>query len=238
MQGIDNFALNLVTTGGTKSMDKISFSAAIDKIGARISVNSDYDFSTVNLVCIKQLWDESWGLYSDVILNPAFDEKEFSIMKAQLISAANNAKGNPDQELRNLAMSNVFKGKNYEKISAGTEESLTQLSLDDLKTYYKNVLGKKRILIVAAGNISKEDITKKIQSSFSSLPEGSDFIVEEPTVIIEPTNIIEDRDIETNYIRGYMNAPKMDSKEGVAMMLAMNILRSRLFVEVRTAVCN
>ena len=85
-----------------------------------------------------------------------------------------------------------------------------------------------------AGDLSKNDITNKIKTTFSNLPEGTKVVNEELTVIDEPTNIVIDRDIETNYIRGYMNAPKMNSKEGVAMLLAMNILRSRLFVEIRT----
>ena len=48
------------------------------------------------------------------------------------------------------------------------------------------------------------------------------------------STLIEDRDIATNYIIGQMDAPKMDSKEGVAMRIAMSVLRDRLFIEIRT----
>jgi predicted Zn-dependent peptidase len=233
-EGIDNFALNLALSGGTTSMDKIAFSSAMNKIGARIGANSDYDYSQISLTCVKQFWDESWNLYADAIMNPAFEEGQYSILKEQLIAAAKQQSTDPDTQLRNSAMANVFKGKNYAKIAEGTEESLTKISLEHLKEYYKNLLGKNRIFVVVAGDVSQEDISKKITATFGLLPDGTLPVLEEPTIINEPTNVIIDKDIETNYIRGYMTAPKMDSKEGVAMIIAMQILSDRLFVEIRT----
>lgn len=233
-EGIENLALNLALTGGTSHMDKNEFDNEINKIGTVLSANSDYDFSKINLTCVKQFWDESWIFYADAIMNPIFEEVAFTNGKEQLIALAKNNESNPDNQLRNLAMSNVFAGKNYSKIPAGTSESLAKISLEDVKTYYKSLLGKKRIILVVTGDVSQEDISAKIKSSFVSLPQGTEPTVEEITAMDSPSNVIEDRDIATNYIRGYMNAPKMDSKEGVAMMMAMRILRSRLFIEIRT----
>lgn len=233
-EGIENFALNLVISGGTTSLDKIAFSTASDKIGVKIGVNSDYDFSSINLTCIKQYWDESWNLFSDIIMNPTFDLEEYTNLKENLIGQAKQTKSDPDSELRNLAMGNVFKGKNYAKIAQGTEESIRKISLDNLKEYYSSLLGRKRIFLVVVGNINKEDLKRKVEASFAKLPEGSSPVIEKQTIIAQPTNHIEDRDIATNYIRGYMSAPKMDSKEGVAMMVAMRVLTERLFIEIRT----
>ena len=233
-EGIENFALNLAISGGTTSLNKTSFSSAIDKIGANIDVNSDYDFSEIELICVKQFWDASWNLFTDAILNPAFSEEEYTLLKEQLINNAKQTSSDPDSQLRNLAMANVFKGKNYEKIPAGTESSLQNISLETLKEFYKDLLGRKRIFLVVAGDVTMEDIKSKVESSFGSLKEGTLPVLEEPTKIVQPTNLIEDRDIATNYIRGYMTAPKMDSREGVAMQIAMRILANRLFIEIRT----
>ncbi len=233
-EGIENFALNLAVSGGTTSLNKTDFSSAIDKLGANINVNSDYDFSEIELTGVKQFWDASWNLFTDAILNPAFSEKEYTLLKEQLINNAKQATSDPDSQLRNLAMANVFKGKNYEKIPVGTESSLQNISLETLKEFYKDLLGRKRIFLVIAGDVTMEDIKSKVESSFGSLKEGTLPILEEPTKIVQPTNVIEDRDIATNYIRGYMTAPKMDSKEGVAMQIAMQILANRLFIEIRT----
>ena len=233
-EGIEISALILVMSGGTISLDKIAFSTASDKIGVSIGVNSDYDFTSINLTCVKQYWDESWNLFSDIIMSPAFDLEEFTNLKENLIAQAKQTMSDPDSELRNLAMGNVFKGKNYAKNTKGTEESIKKISLENLKEYYTYLLGRKRMFLVVVGNINKEDLKSKVEASLAKLPEGSSPVIEEQTTINEPTNVIQDRDIATNYIRGYMSAPKMDSKEGVAMMVAMRVLGERLFIEIRT----
>ncbi|MCK5637855.1 MAG: insulinase family protein, partial [Flavobacteriaceae bacterium] len=214
--------------------DKIQFSSAVDEIGARINTNSDYDFSTISLTCVNQFWDKSWQLYTDAIMNPSFNEEEYKLLKEQLITNAKQTNADPDNHLRNLAMSNVFNGKNYAKNPQGTEESLQNISLNNLSEYYNNLIGKNRLFLVVAGNVSQEDITQKVSSSLAKLPQGTSPSFETATSISTPTNVIEDKDIATNYIRGYMNAPKLNNKEGVSMMLAMQILRNRLWIEVRT----
>ena len=233
-EGIENFAFNLVISGGTKTLDKIQFSSAVDEIGAIINTNSDYDFSTISLTCVNQFWDKSWQLYTDAIMNPSFNEEEYKLLKEQLITNAKQTNADPDNHLRNLAMSNVFKGKNYAKNPQGTEESLQNISLNNLSEYYNNLIGENRLFLVVAGNVSQEDITQKVSSSLAKLPQGTSPSFETATSISTPTNVIEDKDIATNYIRGYMNAPKLNNKEGVSMMLAMQILRNRLWIEVRT----
>ena len=233
-EGIENLALNLAVSGGTKTLDKINFSTKVDEIGAVINANSDYDFSTINLTCINQFWDRSWQLYADAIMNPSLSDEEFKLLQEKLIANAKQTNADPDNHLRNLAMSNVFKGKNYAKNPKGTEQSLKNISSKDLREYYKNLLGKSRIFLVVAGNVSQDDLTQKINSTLAKLPQGAKPALETASQINNPTNVIEDKDIATNYIRGYMNAPKLNNKEGVSMMLAMQILRNRLWIEVRT----
>ncbi len=233
-EGIEDFALSLAVSGGTTNMDKIAFNSAREKISANIGSSTTYDYGQVSLRCVKQFWDTSWDLFADAILNPAFTEIEYALLKEQLINNVKQNAADPDTQLRNLAAANFFKGKNYAKLPTGSEESLQGISLDDIKSYYKNLIGKKRISFVVVGDISKEDISEKIKSSFASLADGTLPSKEEKREGVLSTTKIEDRDIATNYIMGQMDAPKMDSKEGVAMQIAMSILRDRLFIEIRT----
>jgi predicted Zn-dependent peptidase len=84
------------------------------------------------------------------------------------------------------------------------------------------------------GNIQPDDLIAKIKSSLASLPNGTPVMSEPRQLITKPGIFIEDRDIATNYIRGMMSAPAMNHPDGVAMRLAMAILRDHFFVELRT----
>lgn len=233
-EGIENFAFNLAVSGGTTTMDKLTFSSELEKMGTSIGAGTDYDFGSFNMLCVQQNWDNSWNLFADAIMNPAFNEQEFSILKEQLIAGAKQAEADPDESLRRAAMENVFNGKNYAKISGGTEASLTALTLEDLKSYYSSIIGKQRSFLVVIGNIDADDLKAKIEGSFSNLPLGTLPPKEDRTMLTEVSNQVVDRDIATNYIRGYMSAPLRSDDDGVAMILAMSILRDRYFVELRT----
>jgi zinc protease len=233
-EGIESLTLNLATTGGTTSMSKVEFNNELEKIGTSINSSTNYDYGDINMTCVTDYWEKSWELFSDAIMNPAFSEKEFSTVKDQFISGAQQNESNPDAHLLNMSMSHVFEGKNYAKSPNGTVASLQGMTLQDVIAYYKEIMVKKRIFLVVVGDISKQDITDKIKNSLGKLSEGTPVNLEDRMLITDASEVIEDRDIETNYIRGIFSAPKMSEDDGVPMRLAMAILGDRYFVELRT----
>jgi predicted Zn-dependent peptidase len=233
-EGIESLLLNMITEGGTTTKNKLVFSAAAEKIGTEFGSSTSYDFSELNMTCIKPFWNESWSLFSDAILNPAFSEEEFQLVQKQLVTASKQKQSSPDEHLRNIAMQHSFEGRNYAKLPEGSPESLQKITLNDLKNHYKKVIGKNHCYLVVVGNVTQEDITQKVKSSLAKLSFGTTVTVEPRKLITEPGIFIEDRDIATNYIRGLMSAPQMSHPDGLVMRMAMSVLRDRFFVELRT----
>ncbi len=233
-QGIENLTLNLMIDGGTTNMPKIMFKTEAEKIGTSFTANTGLDYGSIGMTCIKAFWDKSWGLYTDAILNPAFPDNEFNLLKEQLIAGAQQNMANPDAYLNLLARQVAFENKDYAKSSDGTPESLANITADDVRNYYKKTIGKKRVFIVVVGNISQEDLTAKIKASLGTMPYGSPASVEARTLVTQPKTFIEDRDIATNYIMGIMSAPFANSEEGINYRIGMAILGDRYFTELRT----
>lgn len=232
--GIEDFALQMVVTGGTTNLNKLAYTTALERMSTTVAAGTNYDYGQINMTCVKQNWDASWDLFVDAIMNPAFDAQQYQLLKDQLIAAAKQNDADPDESLTQAAMANVFKGKNYEKNPSGTAASLEKLSLDDLKAYYKKIQGKDRSFLVIVGDLNEEDVKKKVAASLAKLPKGTMPPKEERNMLSEMSNKINDRDIATNYIAGVMSAPTLASEDGTAMMIAMSILSERYFVELRT----
>lgn len=232
-EGIEDLALTLASEGGTKSKTKTEFATALEKIGTSISASTSLDYSEVGMTCVKSFWDQSWNLFAEAITAPRFDEKEFSIIKERAIAVAKEAEANPDEYLKNKALQNTFSNGNYSKIPTGTVSSLEKISLQQVMAHYNSILGKQNCFLVVVGNITESDLKQKVSAAFGSLGPGK-LPKKEPRFEFKPAANIENRDIATNYIRGTMNAPSVNEKEGVPMMLAMTIMRDRFFVELRT----
>jgi zinc protease len=233
-QGIEPMALNLAIQGGTKNMEKNLFSAAADKLGTNFGANASKDYSSVTMTCLKENWNQSWNMFTDAILNPAMDAKEFDVIKQQMIAGAKQQDANPDSYLRKIAMQQVFKGTVYELIQNGTPETLDKITLDDVKNYYAKLLGKKKSYLVVVGDIDEKDLLEKIKNTLTKLPDGS--LPPKPVIagVSKPDVNISDRNIATNYIFGTANGPKYFSPDGPLFEFAMRILYDRYFVELRT----
>lgn len=233
-EGIESLALSLVMSSGPDGMTKTEFDAASEKVGANLNASAGYDYSNLSLNCVNMYWDESWKLFSDAITNPAFRQDEFDILQQRLVTAAKQSATNPDAQLNKLSMTHTWEGTDYAKDPSGTPESLDSISLEEAKAHYNQIITRKNTFLVVVGNISKDDLTKKVENSLAKLPEGS-----APGEIyagdqVDEGIFVEDRDIETNYITGVFSAPQKGTDESTYNSLAMSILGDRFFEELRT----
>ncbi len=233
LEGVEALALSVAVEGGTKKMGKTEFATALEKIGTTIGSSTSYDYSEINMSCIKEFWDQSWDLFADVITSPRFDAKEFELIKAQAVAQAKQSESNPDEYLRNRSMETTFANHNYAKRPRGTTASLEKMSLENVTSHFRNIIGTRNCFLVVVGNITEEDLRQRVTAAFAAIPGGKQPTLE-PRLEIKPDATLENRDIPTNYIRGIMSAPSVNEKEGIPMMLAMAILYDRFFVELRT----
>lgn len=233
LEGVENVALGVATEGGTKTLDLSAFGQAADRLGAEIGYSTDYDYSEINMSCIKSFWNESWNLFADAVVNPRFDNQGFEIVKGKLLSGAQQQEASPDAYLSNKSLEVAFAGKNYSKIPFGTPESIGKLTLDQVLKHYESVINKQNCFLVVVGNVSEQDLVQKVNATFSKMREGKAATVEQRPVV-QPGVTVENREIATNYIKGTMSVPAVKDKDAVPMRLAMSMMGDHFFVELRT----
>ena len=233
-EGVESMALSLVMQSGSADMTKDEFNSAAEEVGAQMGASSGYDYGNLSLSCVKIYWDQSWSLFADAILNPAWRSEDFSILQNQMVTSSKQSKADADAHLMKTAFENAWKGTDYAKIPNGTPESLEALTLEDLKNHYSKVVVKANVFLVVVGDISVEDLKKKITDSLAKLPKGKPAAIAQNNSMVKEGLSVENRELETNYILGIFDAPKRGTEEAVENDLAMSILGDRFFEELRT----
>lgn len=233
--GIESLALSGITDCGNSKYPASSFNDLVDDYGLHLTGAATNDYGMVKLSCISRYTDRAWNLFSSAITSPVFEIQKFNLLKEQKINDLKARMSNPDTRLERIAEEFAFARTPYFINPEGTVESLQALSRDAVKEYYYNtLLNKNRMFLVVAGNISREDLEKKIGEAFSAVPakEYSPAMIEAP-VFNHEIFTIESRPTATNYISGLLNAPGLSSPDYPAFRLSVSILNSVLFEVIR-----
>lgn len=223
------------STQGTEKYNKDAFAEVSTETGTNIGSVSSMDYSVLTMQGVRQNWDKSWDLFTQAALHPTFPANEVAIVKGQMVDAAKRRADDPDQYLTYLADSLFYTGHPYAVVPAGTESSLSSITPAALSAWHKQRMTKENLLIVVVGNVSREDLAKKIQAAFASLPAtGGKAPALTAMSAVTPELITIQRDLPTNYITGYYVAPTLTDPDYVAFRAATDMLGDRLFEEVRT----
>jgi len=232
--GVEAMMLS-ASTQGTAKYNKDAFTALSTETGTNIGSQSSMDYSVLSMQGVRQNWDKAWDLFTEAALHPTFPASEVQIVQGQMIDAAKRRADDPDEYLTYLADSLFYTGHPYSVVPAGTEASLTAITRDALAAWHKQRMTKENLLIVVAGNVSRTDLTNKIQTAFGSLPPtGGKANPVKAVASVTPELFVVERSLPTNYITGYYTAPSLTDPDYIAFRAATDLLQDRLFEEVRT----
>ncbi len=224
-----------IATDASKNYPRDILSSKLASMNSQLSASSGLDYSSINLLCVKQYFDDSWKIFSDVIVNPAFTNEDFQLEKEQQINSVKQSQDDPDDYLNDLVDDAFYTNHPYGVEVFGDEATLNSFSSEQVKEYYKNRLQTSGMLLVVVGNISKEEIEKWVKESFGNIPVGNFVEPKLPSVEHSETTLkLVDRNLPTVYIEGVFPAPAFATTDYYTMRVATSILQDRLFEEVRT----
>jgi zinc protease len=125
--------------------------------------------------CIKSDFEGSWALYAEAITMPKYDEKEFARIKQNALTNIKAMESVPDAAIDNFANKIAFEGRDYATNPSGTTESVTALTVDDVKKYYAGILTKSRMFIVVVADLDRADIETKVKGLLANVKQGAPF---------------------------------------------------------------
>lgn len=233
--GIENLAITALTECGTSKDDKNSFKDKLDKVSAQVNGYSDMDYASFSLNCIKGDFEIVWPLYTDALLSPKFDAKEFDRIKNDAVNFIRANESSPDNAINKMAKQTAFQGKNYSKDPQGTVATVSKLTAAETKKYWQSIFTRSRMVIVIVGDLDKAVIEKKVKEFLGKVPAGAAFVLKKESY--NPTaNTFkpQERENATNYVRGIASGPLPGTPDYNAFVIAMRIFATRHFIEIRT----
>ena len=160
--GVANMLSSLMMEG-TKNKTPQELEEAIESLGASIRMSASNNFITINVNTLARNYDATLALVEEILLEPRWDEEEFGLAKSAVLNQLNLAKANPGS-LAQTAFNKLVYGENHilSLDRTGTEESVAEITLDDLKVFYDANFSPSVASFLITGDITKEKVIQSL----------------------------------------------------------------------------
>ena len=171
MPGLLSMTAGLLDEGtATRTSEQISDEVA--KYGATLNASAGSDFTTVTASSLTQYSDKMLALLADVVLNPAFPEKELSLARA------NRKQGLVAQRaqagfLASEQTARVLYGAHPYSIVSSTPAALDAMTRDKLVAYHKQTFIPNNAVFMAVGNVNREALLAQLNNYFGKWTQGT-----------------------------------------------------------------
>jgi zinc protease len=204
------------------------------RTGSTLGASSGSDFSVVSFASTRDNFDRSWKLFADVTMKPTFDPADVNRVRDQIVTGLREQETVPDSALDALENRIIFAGHPYSIDPTGTPATLAAITPAQLREYHKRAMETSRLLLVVVGDVDAADLKAKVAATLGTLPKGDYKESALPAIdFSKPTVDVVARQLPTNYIKGDFAAPSLNSPDYYAMRVAMSVLATRVFQEVR-----
>lgn len=175
--GLANLVASMMNEG-TKNKTPEQLEDAIGLLGANIYVGSGNEDITISVSSLAKNFEKTVALVEEILLEPRWDEEQFSLAKMRII---NNLKRNaaiPDY-LASQTLNKLMFGDNILAVDAsGTEASVVSITIDDLKNYYSSYFTPTTARLIVVGDVDQPrveaalvSLNQKWQSKQVMMPE-------------------------------------------------------------------
>jgi len=159
---------------GTETRDRLAFQKALDDIAA-----SETGGTSFGLKVLKQDFAKGVELLADNQLHPALPPDAFQIVRSQAAELLAGTLASPAYRF-SRALSTALLPKNDPALREATPQSVSALTLADVKTYYARVFRPDMTTIAVIGDITPDEVRPIIEKWFGAWKS----VGPKPTVIL------------------------------------------------------
>ncbi len=165
---------NAMMSQGADGMSADDISRSFEDVGAQFGQGSlrDMAFMSLRSLSAKEYLDPALDTFTKVLWKPDFPETDFKRLKKQTLIGLKAQLARPGSIATKAFYKAMYGDHPYAQPSSGTEESVTALSIPQLKKFYQKTFVAANGLIAMTGDIDKAKAKSLAERISSGLKKG------------------------------------------------------------------
>ncbi len=173
-EGLTEATADLITSGGTKTMTNRQIREFIFPMAANYSSSVDKEVSIFTFTVHKDFLQKFYPVIKGLILTPSLTQEDFSRVKSNQLNYVDEViRSSSDEDYSKLALEDLlFRGTRYQHMVSGNTSGVSSLTLEDVKTHYKNFFTRNNLTIGIAGNYTPAFLAQ-LKKDMGQLPNSN-----------------------------------------------------------------
>ena len=156
---------------GAGDLDSTAFSDRLERKAMQMGFSAQHDTIHGTMRSLTENRDDAFELLRLAVTAPRFDAKDVEISRAQILSVLRRETTSPTDIASRRWWETAFEGHPYGRPVNGTSETVSNISIADLKSYTQRVLARENLKIAVVGDIDAETLKVLLDRTFGALPE-------------------------------------------------------------------
>lgn len=167
--GTANLVASLLDEGAG-DLDSKAFADRLERNAIELDFFAGRDSLGGSMRTLTQNSDQAFDLLRLALTSPRFDQSDVDLNRAQIMSMLRKATTSPSDIASRRWWETAFAGHPYARPVSGTPETLSNIAVEDLKTYTHRVLTRQNLKIAVVGDIDAQTLKPLLDRVFGALP--------------------------------------------------------------------
>ena len=172
LNGIAHFLEHMMFKG-TKRRSARDIAEEIEAVGGQINAYTSRDYTTYYAKVMKEDLSLAVDLLSDILQHSQFDPAETSRERDVILQELGQAHDTPDDIVFDFMQETAYQNQALGRAILGTEESVSAMTSDKLKSFMAQGYQTSRMVLAAVGNLDHDVLVDMACRAFDCLPKGN-----------------------------------------------------------------
>ena len=164
--GCSHFLEHMLFKGTARRTAEV-ISATIEKRGGYLNAYTDRDMTTYHARVMDRDLGEAFDVLQDIAQNSVLKDADIENERQVVLEEIKQLEDDPAGLIHELSMGNMWRGSSLAHSILGTVESITNVTVDQLREYYDELYSGE-LIVAAAGAVDHEEFVGLVEGSVQS----------------------------------------------------------------------
>lgn len=161
------YLTSMMIDEGAGEFDALQLDEEFETLGSILGTSSDHDSIHISLLSLRENFERSMELVSKIITEPRFSTPDFEREKEKLLTRIIQLKDEPSYLASKNFEKIIFSGSPYSNQVIGTDETLNNITIEDIKKFHKENFTVNNSVMVVVGDINREKLEETLNNSLA-----------------------------------------------------------------------